>query len=209
MDPGKAWEECRGIGLSFGYNRNEDIEDYASAQGLIHTLLNVVSAGGNLILGIGPDSNGKVPPIMQERLLQIGRWLDTNGEAIYGTTPWNKHEQWSEGERNWRPDGKMMYVGGDVILKQTVDPEPSYARKELFFTRKGEDLYAIMTDYIPGELILHDIVAEPDRIEIIGLDRKIDWRKQGDDIIVEIPTIAHGQMPCDYAWTLKIKGGAR
>lgn len=68
----KPWEECRGIGLSFGYNQNEDLGDYTSPKALILTLVNIVSQGGNLLLDIGPNANGKIPPIMQERLLQIG-----------------------------------------------------------------------------------------------------------------------------------------
>ena len=65
----KPWEECRGIGFSFGFNQNEDLEDYTLPQALVLTLVNVVSQGGNLLLGIGPNANGKIPPIMQERLL--------------------------------------------------------------------------------------------------------------------------------------------
>lgn len=57
----KPWEECRGMGFSFSYNQNEDIEDYSSPQGLILTLVNIVSKGGNLLLGIGPNGNGKIP----------------------------------------------------------------------------------------------------------------------------------------------------
>jgi alpha-L-fucosidase len=48
-------------------------------------LIDVVSRGGNLCLDIGPSADGRIPVIMQERLLQIGAWLKTNSEAIYGT----------------------------------------------------------------------------------------------------------------------------
>ncbi len=94
-DKQHKWEECCGIGASFGYNRNEDISDYKSAAELIHLLVNTVSEGGNLLLDIGPTADGRVPVIMQERLVQIGEWLKVNGEAIYGTRAWR---QASEGE---------------------------------------------------------------------------------------------------------------
>ena len=50
-------------------------------------LVDLVSRGGNLLLDIGPDADGTIPVIMEERLLQIGDWLKVNGEAIYGTSP--------------------------------------------------------------------------------------------------------------------------
>ena len=68
----RKFEECRGIGASFGYNRNETIDDYASAYGLVCVLVNLVSKGGNLLLDIGPTGDGRIPVIMQDRLLQIG-----------------------------------------------------------------------------------------------------------------------------------------
>ena len=82
------WEECRGIGRSFGYNRFERAEHYLTDAQCIETLCDKVSRGGNFLLNVGPDATGLIPPIMEERLLSIGKWLDVNGEAIYGTTAW-------------------------------------------------------------------------------------------------------------------------
>jgi alpha-L-fucosidase len=84
------WEEDQGIGKSFGYNRMETTEDYKTPQQLIALLVNTVSEGGNVLLDIGPTADGRIPVIMQERLLQMGKWLQVNGEAIYGTRPWRK-----------------------------------------------------------------------------------------------------------------------
>lgn len=86
----RPWEECRGIGASFGYNRNENLEQYQSSKSLIHMLIDIVSRGGNLLLNIGPAADGTIPVIMQQRLKDMGDWLKINGEAIYGTTAWSQ-----------------------------------------------------------------------------------------------------------------------
>ena len=87
------WEECRGIGTSFGYNRIEDLDNYMSSKALIDLLIEKVSGGGNLLLDIGPTADGLIPVIMQQRLLDMGDWLKVNGEAIYGTQVWNKQSK--------------------------------------------------------------------------------------------------------------------
>lgn len=82
------WEECRGIGNSFGYNRNENLEDYTTGKELVHILIDKVSRGGNLLLNVGPTADGRIPIIMQQRLAEIGEWLNVNEDAIYDTRQW-------------------------------------------------------------------------------------------------------------------------
>jgi alpha-L-fucosidase len=86
---GRYFEATRGIGNSFGYNRNEQLEDYLSDAEVIHTLIDTVAGGGNLLLDIGPEADGTIPQVMRDRLLAIGRWLEINGEAIYGSRRWS------------------------------------------------------------------------------------------------------------------------
>jgi len=82
------FEECQGMGKSFGLNRNEDADCYRSTTELLHLLIDNVSRGGNLLLDIGPSADGRIPEIMQERLLEMGKWLEVNGDSIYGTDVW-------------------------------------------------------------------------------------------------------------------------
>ena len=93
LTEGRKWEENRGLGHSFGFNRNEDLADYMTPEATIHLLINTVSRGGNLNLNVGPTADGRIPVIMQERLLQLGEWLGVNGEAIFGTRPWRMQAQ--------------------------------------------------------------------------------------------------------------------
>jgi len=88
------WENCMTIDYTtWGYARNHDLSFYLSIEELIESLASTVAYGGNLLLNVGPTADGMITPIYEERLLQIGSWLQINGEAIYNTTPWRVQNQ--------------------------------------------------------------------------------------------------------------------
>lgn len=101
---GRPWEEIRSIGASFGHNRNEDLEDYLSDGALVDLLANTILAGGNLSLNVGPCADGKIHPLVQERLLELGRWVKVNQEGLFETNPWlppdsEDHTRYTRGEQ--------------------------------------------------------------------------------------------------------------
>lgn len=82
-----VWENCRGVGLSFGYNRVEGPEHLMDGNQLVKHLVDVVSRGGNLLLNIGPTAEGLIPDGQRAPLEYLGAWLKRSGEAIYGSSP--------------------------------------------------------------------------------------------------------------------------
>ncbi|MCR9246026.1 MAG: alpha-L-fucosidase [bacterium] len=128
----RVFEECRGIGHSFAFNRIEDYDIYLSRTAAVRTLIDMVSRGGNLLLDIGPAADGTIPLIMVDRLYAIGDWLKINGEAIHGTTkspfratPWGRATQ--KGNTvylhvyDWPQSGRLVVpLQNDVVAARVL-----------------------------------------------------------------------------------------
>jgi alpha-L-fucosidase len=165
----KPWEECRGIGTSFGYNRAENLDSYASGKDLVKLLVSTVAKGGNLLLDIGPAADGTIPVIMQQRLMEIGNWLKVNGEAIYGT---------------------RAFIRGKKDEK--INPSVS---KDLFFTRKGRDLYVICTSWPENNILLNDLRSRGDvKVSMLGTDKPVGMKSTGGNTVIIPPKLS----PDDY-----------
>lgn len=168
----RPWEECRGIGTSFGYNCIEDLSNYMSSDALIDLLIEKVASGGNLLLDIGPTANGRIPVIQQQRLLDIGNWLNINGEAIFETRKW-------EGAKN-------------NILEN------------IFFTRKGNDLYIHCTEF-PKNIIEIKGIRSAKKVTMLGVDSDIQFKKSKKSIKITAPSLLPGNNLNNFAWVFKIE----
>jgi alpha-L-fucosidase len=205
MEGTHPWEESRGMGLSYGYNRAEDIEDYTSPQAFILMLVDIVSRGGNLLLNIGPRADGKIPVIMQERLLQIGDWLKVNGEAIYGTKQWKRSCQWSEGSRDFDFKQGKLYVEGSYILQLTLNPMQGQAVKQLYFTSKGEAVYVTIPKWPGKQIVISDLdPAQGAVVTLLGVEGKLKWKQSKGKLIIDMPAYDPAWKISDYAYVLRI-----
>lgn len=94
----RPWEECRGIGGSFAFNRAEGYDDYMSRDEVVELLVRTVARGGKLLLDVGPTADGRIPLIMQDRLFALGRWMERYGSTLRGADPTPfpspAHEPW-------------------------------------------------------------------------------------------------------------------
>ncbi len=162
----KKWEETRGLGASFGYNRAEGEADTIAPEELVRLLADIVSKNGNLILGVGPEADGSIAPVQLERLQALGAWLKQNGDAIYGTRPWTRAE-------------------GDT----------SEAGLSVRFTQKQGSLYAIlMAPPKSRDLLLHTVTAKAaSQITLLGVDKPLAWKQEGADLRIQLPSELPGK----------------
>ena len=205
-DASHPWEENRGMGMSYGYNRNEPLSNYRGEKELIWMLVDLVSRGGNLLLDVGPTADGRIPEIMRDRLIALGRWLDVNGEAIYGTSTWKRQTQWSEGEQ---PSFQYKHFQEkyDILELAGAEPKNGKAVKRVFFTKKGDALYAVTPFWPQHELLLEDVTASDDTVvTMLGVEGQLGWRKTGDGIAIRPPAVSFDKLPSRFAHTFKITG---
>ena len=186
MTTDHPWEECRGIGRSFGYNRNENIDDYITRTACIQLLIDMVSRGGNLLLDIGPTADGRIPVIMQDRLIAMGKWLKVNGEAIYGTTagPYRRYPSWGRDTAkgntlylhvyDWPKTGRLTLSGlKNKVLKACLLADPK--RRALPVTLDDK-----------GRLVI-DLTAQYPREHVTVLTLRLDGKPEVDERIYPRP----------------------
>lgn len=185
-------EENRGIGSSFGYNRHETLDEYQTSYGLVCLLSNLVSRGSNLLLDIGPESDGTIPVIMQQRLIDMGDWLKVNGDAIYGTHPW-----------------KVQGEGPTPAAKN-----PAEERKQLFqssdirFTAKDDTVYAISLALPTAEIRIKSLgktTGNTSRsisgVTLLGSQEPLKWKQEADALVIQRPQ----RVPCNHAIVFAVK----
>jgi len=172
-----AWQVDEPIGSTWGYTAGERITGPAS---IISKLVDTVSKNGTLLLNLSPKADGTFPPEIPATLLEIGRWLGVNGEAIYDTHNWVK---FSDGGGRGGPN--------------------------IRFTVKGDALYAIIVGNWPGAEVIITSLAESkapegkiDSVTMLGSDGNLEFTQDAAGLKVKLPAAA----PCKYAYVLKITG---
>lgn len=194
------------MGYSYGFNQAEQEKDYKTGKELTIMLADLVSRGGNLLLNIGPKADGTVPDVMKNRLLEIGRWLKSNGEAIYGARTFRRICQWSDGERRDQKFGEYK-VKYDLMSMIGPEPKDGKAVKQCFFTARGEAVYAIFP-YWPGKrAVLREFTASPSaKVSLLGHDRPLPFRGEGGNLVVDLEGIDPARLPFEHAYTIKMTG---
>lgn len=178
VDAGRGW----------GYLKDTE---YKSVETLVHYLVDNTSKNGLLLLNVGPKPSGEIPEQARNLLLGVGRWLEVNGEAIYGTTPWVTY-----GEGPTR-----MARGGMFSEEQGV----KYTAEDIRFTVKDDALYAICLGWPGEEFSIRSVAdklydSEIVSVKMLGTDEPLSWNMTREVFRVKLPT----KKVCEHAHVLKI-----
>jgi len=172
---------------SWGYVQNDT---YKSPESLIWQLVDIVSKNGNLLLNIGPRSDGTIPEQATDILRHMGQWLKINGDAIYGTRPWTIYGE-----------GPTKVVSGSFHDTATAP----YTPQDIRFTTKNEELYAIALGWPEdGKLTIHSLASSGQfhvgSVTLLGSNTKIEWTQDADGTHLELPQ----ERPGMYAYSFHI-----
>ncbi len=185
-----AWQTDTSVSnKSWGYIENDT---FKSPEFIVRQLIDVVSKNGNLLLNIGPRSDGTIPDEVQQVLRDVGAWLRVNGEAIYGTRPWKLYGE-----------GPTKVAAGSFHDTDTGN----YTADDFRFTSRGDALYAIELGWPSGaEATIQSLgsVALPNQeiesVALLGSDSKLQFEQQPDALHIQLPA----QAPGKYAFAFRI-----
>lgn len=188
-------------GCGWGYLRDAK---YKTATELIHYLIDNVSKNGLLLLNVGPKPNGEIPEEAREILLQMGKWLEINGEAIYGTTPWliygegptkmTKSGMFSENEKVRFTGEDIRFTVKDDILYAILLGWPGEEVTIKSIKPIGEEFFEAENEYVIYE-------SEIEYIKMLGVDEMLLWKMTKDGLKIKTPS----KKPCEHAYVFKIK----
>jgi alpha-L-fucosidase len=174
----RVWQTDTSVSnKSWGYIEHDT---FKTPEFIVHQLVDIVSKNGNLLMNIGPRSDGTIPDEVQHVLLDVGSWLKVNGDAIYGTRPWTTYGE-----------GPTKVVAGSFQDTKTQE----YSPEDFRFTTKGNNLYAIELAWPSGtEAVIHSVAGNAlkgrqiQSVALLGSSAPLTYKLQADGLHIQLPS---------------------
>ncbi|MDW8308503.1 MAG: alpha-L-fucosidase [Verrucomicrobiales bacterium] len=154
--PGVYWESCMTMNDTWGYRKDD--HNWKSVETLVRNLIDCASKGGNYLLNVGPTAEGLIPQPSVERLAAIGRWMQANSEAIYGTRA-SPFEKLDWGRCTQKPHG----IGTTRLYLHVFDWPAD------------------------GRLVVPPLANKPLRAALLATGQKLRVKKTGNQIVITVP----------------------
>ncbi|MEI6892821.1 MAG: alpha-L-fucosidase [Pontiella sp.] len=134
----KYFETCGTANHSWGFKAHD--EDWKSTNQLLRNFCDIISKGGNYLLNIGPDGKGRVPELCANRFVEMGTWVKTNADAIYGTTRWTRFSENVNPKKGAESiPGEFWFSAKDnKVYAMSITPAPKTVKIESFNTSAGK-----------------------------------------------------------------------
>jgi alpha-L-fucosidase len=200
VDP-RPWQTDTCIG-AWHYQRSVyEQHQYKTVTQVVHTLMDIVSKNGNLLLSIPVRGNGTIDEDEEAFLAGLADWMAVNREAVYGTRPW---KIFGEGPAAL----EKGEARGEGAVRDTRNKP--YTAQDFRFTTKGDALYATAYAWpTNGQLVVRTLAARAPGIrgdvtgvELLGCREKIAFKREASGLVVTLPA----KKPCEHAYVLKITG---
>ncbi len=174
----RVWQTDTSVSnKSWGYIEHDT---FKTPEFIVHQLVDIVSKNGNLLMNIGPRSDGTIPDEVQKVLLDVGSWLKVNGDAIYGTRPWTIYGE-----------GPTKVAAGSFQDTKTQE----YTPEDFRFTTKGNNLYAIELAWPTGtEAVIHSVAGNAlkgrqiQSVALLGSSAALTYKLQADGLHIQLPS---------------------
>jgi alpha-L-fucosidase len=191
------WQTDTCIGGWHYDRRLFDNKGYKSAKTVIHTLADVVSKNGSLLLNIPVRGDGTIDSEERAIVEEVGAWMKINSEAIYGTRPWKVFGE-----------GPSMESAAPINEQGFNEGKGKpHGAEDFRFTTRGKTLYAIMMGWpkdnttLIKKLAASDLTGKVSEVKLLGND-KLNFQQSAEGLKIQLPE----QIPGKNAFVIKIEG---